>query len=76
VHLLFPGRRWQRSGVAGSRGRSVPQSVEAHCGPAASLGHDMLREPHAAAFAELFRHCCAEREAARFSYAPAIENAL
>jgi thioesterase domain-containing protein len=76
VHLFLPGPRWQRSGVAASRWRSVAQSLEAHCGPAASLGHDMLREPHAAAFAELFRHCCAEREAARFSYAPAIENAL
>jgi hypothetical protein len=76
VHLFLPGRRWQRSGVAALRWRLVAQSLEAHSGPDGSLGHDMLREAHAAAFAELFRCCCGEPEAARFSYAPVAENAL
>ena len=76
VHLFLPGRHWQRSGVAALRWRLVAQSLEAHSGPDGSLGHDMLREAHAAAFAELFRCCCGEPEAARFSYAPVAENAL
>ncbi len=75
VHLFLPGRRWQCSGVAALRWRSVAQRLEAHFGPDGSHGNDMLREPYAAAFAKLFRFCCGERETAPFSHAPTVETA-
>jgi thioesterase domain-containing protein len=57
VNLLLPGTQWLRSGVAVGRWRSVAPRVEEYSGPDASTGYDMLREPHAPAFAELFRRC-------------------
>jgi thioesterase domain-containing protein len=58
VNLFLPGSEWLRSGVAALRWRAVAQRAEEYFGPDASTGSDMLREPHAAAFAELFRRCC------------------
>jgi thioesterase domain-containing protein len=55
--LFLPGREWQRSGVAARRWRPLAKRVEEYFGPDASTGTDMLREPHAAAFADLFRRC-------------------
>jgi thioesterase domain-containing protein len=50
VALLLPSRQWD-----GSRGwRSVAPRAEEYFGPDGCGGHDMLREPHAAALAGLF----------------------
>lgn len=57
VSLFLPGRQWLRSGVAALRWRSVAQRTEEYFGPDGCDGYDMLREPHAPAFAELFRRC-------------------
>ena len=59
VALLLPGPEWQGSGVAALRWRALAEHAEEHFGPEAASGADMLRAPHAAAFAELFRRCCA-----------------
>ena len=56
--LFLPGHRWRRSGVAALRWRALAEHAEEHFGPEAATGADMLRAPHAAAFAELFRRCC------------------
>ncbi len=58
VSLFLPGVEWQRSGVGALRWGAVAGRAEEYFGPDASRGSDMLREPHAAAFAELFRRCC------------------
>jgi thioesterase domain-containing protein len=58
IILFLPGREWLRSGVAALRWRAVAERAEEYFGPDASTGLDMLREPHAPAFAELFRRCC------------------
>jgi thioesterase domain-containing protein len=58
VKLFLAGRQWLRSGVAAPRWRSVSQRTEEYSGPETCNGHDMLREPHVRAFAELFRRCC------------------
>ena len=57
VNLFLPGRQWLRSGVAVPRWRSVAQRTEEYLGPDRCNSYDMLREPHAPAFAELFRRC-------------------
>jgi thioesterase domain-containing protein len=54
--LFLPGSEWLRSGVAAQRWRSVAQQTEEYFGPDSCTGYDMLREPHAAAFAQLFRN--------------------
>ena len=54
--LFLPGREWQRSGVAARRWRALGTRIEEYPGPDAATGSDMLREAHAAAFADLFRH--------------------
>lgn len=65
VNLFLPGSQWLRSGVAAQRWRSVAQRAEEYFGPDGCTGYDMLREPNAPAFAQLFRRCCAKSEAAR-----------
>jgi hypothetical protein len=40
--------------------RSVAENVEAYFGPDGCTGDMMLREPHAPAFADLFRQCRAK----------------
>jgi thioesterase domain-containing protein len=55
VSLFLPGPRWRMSVVAVQRWGLLAQGVEEYCGPDDSGGHDMLREPHAPVFAELFR---------------------
>jgi len=57
IALFMAGREWQRSGVAAARWRALASEFELYRGPDASSGSDMLREPHAAAFADLFREC-------------------
>ncbi|MGH8734319.1 MAG: hypothetical protein ACREVB_11595, partial [Burkholderiales bacterium] len=57
--LFLPGSRWQSSGVGVQRWRSVASRTLEFFGPQESGGYDMLREPHAAAFAELFRDAVA-----------------
>jgi thioesterase domain-containing protein len=57
VCLFLPGRQWQLSGVAALRWLSLAEQAEEYFGPDASTGADMLRAPHAPAFAELFRRC-------------------
>jgi thioesterase domain-containing protein len=57
--LFLPGSRWQNSGVGAQRWRSVASRTLERFGPQQSDGYDMLREPHAAAFAELFRDAAA-----------------
>jgi thioesterase domain-containing protein len=57
VALFLPGPQWQHSGVAARRWRTLADRVEEYLGPEVSTGFDMLREPHAAAFAQLFRRC-------------------
>jgi thioesterase domain-containing protein len=54
--LFLPGPQWQRS-VSWRRWRSLAPRAQEYFGPRASTGSDMLREPHAAAFADLFRRC-------------------
>ena len=57
VCLFLPGRQWQRSDVAAPRWLPLAEQAEQYFGPDASTGADMLRAPHAPAFAELFRRC-------------------
>lgn len=65
VNLFLPGRPWLRASVAALRWRSVAQRTEEYFGPERCDGHDMLREPNAPAFAELFRRCRDKSERAR-----------
>jgi thioesterase domain-containing protein len=60
IDLFMPGPQWRNSGVAQARWRGAAAEVREHFGPDASTGSDMLRERHAAAFAELFRQACEE----------------
>jgi thioesterase domain-containing protein len=62
--LFLPGPQWQRSGVECSRWLRLAARSEEFCGPRASGGSDMLRDAHAAAFAELLRARAACRDAA------------
>jgi hypothetical protein len=57
VSLFLPNQEWLRSGDEPLRWRSVARSSEEYFGPSGCDGDRMLREPHAAAFAELFRQC-------------------
>jgi thioesterase domain-containing protein len=54
VNLFLPGGEWLRAGKDPLLWRTVAQDTEVYFGPEASDGHNMLREPHAGAFAELF----------------------
>lgn len=51
VALFLPSRQWD----AAQRWRSVAPGAEEYVGPDGCGSQDMLREPNAAAFAELFR---------------------
>jgi hypothetical protein len=48
-----------RAGKEPLQWRTVARDTEAYFGPEASDGDNMLREPHVATFAELFKQCCA-----------------
>ena len=57
VSLFLPSEAWVRSGAEPLRWRTVAQGTEEYFGPD-GCDHDvMLREPHAATFAELFTRC-------------------
>jgi thioesterase domain-containing protein len=62
VSLFLPGAEWLGSGVAALRWRAVAARAEEHFGPGESNGADMLLEPHAAAFAALFRSTSEQAE--------------
>jgi hypothetical protein len=55
VNLFLPGRQSLHSGVAMLRWRSIAYHTGEYFGPDACTGYDMLREPNAPAFAQLFR---------------------
>lgn len=55
--LFLPGPDWLGSGVAAHRWHGHAGAVQEYFGPKAATGYDMLREPHVATFAELFRRC-------------------
>ncbi len=57
VSLFVPSREWLRSGDEPLRWRSVARDTEEYFGPDGCNSDIMLREPHAPAFAELFRQC-------------------
>jgi len=56
VCLFIPCKDWVRSRNIPLRWRSVTQTEE-YFGPEGCNGENMLREPYAATFAELFRQC-------------------
>ncbi len=58
INLFLPGPQWRGSGVAALRWRERAAQAREYYGPDASTGADMLRERHAAAFADLFRQAC------------------
>jgi thioesterase domain-containing protein len=55
--VFLPSEAWQRPGnrLLGWP-KTLAKRVEEYCGPTACNGFSMLLEPHAAAFAELFRN--------------------
>jgi hypothetical protein len=55
IRLFVPSRDYARSHNEPLRWRSVAARSEAHFGPDGCNGYDMLREPHARVFAELYR---------------------
>lgn len=57
VCLFLPCKDWVRSRNEPLRWRSVAPHAEEYYGPDGCDGDNMLREPYAAAFAELFSHC-------------------
>ena len=57
---FLPNREWLSVGNTVSQWRSVAQYTEEYCGPDGCTGDNILREPYAPAFAELFRQCCAK----------------
>jgi thioesterase domain-containing protein len=57
VSLFLPGTAWVRAGKEPLRWRSVARDTEEYFGPEACDGDNMLRDPYAATFAELFRQC-------------------
>ena len=59
VTLFVPGEEWLRAGKKPFQWRTVAKETEVHFGPEASHGDNMLRDPYAAAFADLFRQTCA-----------------
>lgn len=59
VSLFLPCQEWVRSGNEPLRWRAVAQHTEEYFGPDGCNPDIMLREPHAATFARLFRQCCA-----------------
>lgn len=57
LSVFFPSKESLRFGPL-SQWRSVAQSTDEYFGPDGCTGDNMLREPYASAFAELFRQCC------------------
>jgi thioesterase domain-containing protein len=57
VSLFLPCRAWVRLGLRPLRWRSVARDTEEYFGPDGCTSDNMLREPYAATFAELFGQC-------------------
>ena len=55
--LFLPGAQWPPFADALRRWGALAANAERYQGPQGSTGSDMLRSPHAAAFAGLFRSC-------------------
>lgn len=58
ISQFLPSRDWLHSGFAPLRWRALGQSAEEHFGPDGCTSAQMLREPYAHFFAQLFRQCC------------------
>lgn len=61
LHLLLPCQEWLSTGNQALRWGSMAQHVEKHFGPAGCNADNMLREPYARTFAELFNRSLAPR---------------
>jgi thioesterase domain-containing protein len=59
LSLLLPSKGWARSICRPLRWRSMAEQAEEYFGPDGCHTDVMLREPYAAAFANLFRQCSA-----------------
>jgi thioesterase domain-containing protein len=70
VGLFLPCRAWVHSGKEPLHWRSLAQDAEVHYGPDGCNADNMLREPFAPAFAELFRQCREGNVSQRGSIAP------
>lgn len=70
VSLFLPCRAWVHSGKEPLRWQSLAQDAEVCYGPDGCNGDNMLREPFAPAFAELFTQCRERNESERESLAP------
>ncbi len=57
LNVFHPSRQWLRPGVGALRWRALARAGEDYFGPDGCRRPEMLREPYAAAFAELFRRC-------------------
>lgn len=57
VSLFLPNRGWLRSATAVRRWTPKAREVEKYVGPDGCPADEMLLEPHAGSFAELFRRC-------------------
>jgi thioesterase domain-containing protein len=55
LNLFWPAKEWRGGGNALVQWPSTARDSETHFGPYGCAGATMLREPYAAAFAELFR---------------------
>jgi thioesterase domain-containing protein len=55
ISLFLPCQAWVRSGAEPLRWRAVAQEAEEYFGPDGCDNDNMLREPYAGAFAQLFR---------------------
>jgi len=69
ISQFLPSREWLNSGFAPLAWRALAQSAEEHFGPAGCTGAQMLREPYAQVFAQLFSQRCqhlAERPRNKF----------
>jgi thioesterase domain-containing protein len=55
VCLFLPSAQWAHTRDEPLRWRSVARNVETYAGPESCNGDSMLREPYAAAFADLFK---------------------
>ncbi len=56
LRLFWPSVKWRSAAWALERWAGLAQGAETYFGPDGSEGPTMLREPHAAAFADLYRH--------------------
>jgi thioesterase domain-containing protein len=75
LNLFWPSPHWQPGGNALQQWPRIADATEKYFGPDACDGSNMLRDPYASTFADLFRDCMA-RDARRESRSPqpSLEN--